>query len=129
MEKIVLRMDDVGASTKHFEVYSKKIFGNFLFLKYLPYFRANSVDFLGVAMFPMFFLCFVVVSLFSFVKGFLPILFFLLLIENIIENSGIGFLGKPTLNILKDLKKYFENGWVFSHKALFLLEMFIQKIL
>lgn len=40
MEKIVLRMDDVGASTKHFEVYSKKIFGNFLFLKYLPYFRA-----------------------------------------------------------------------------------------
>ena len=36
-------MDDVGASTKHFEVYSKKIFGNFLFLKYLPYFRAWGV--------------------------------------------------------------------------------------
>jgi len=43
LSKIVLRMDDVGASTKHFEVYSKKIFGNFLFLKYLPYFRAWGV--------------------------------------------------------------------------------------
>ncbi len=43
MSRIVLRMDDVGASTKHFEVYSKKIFGNFLFLKYLPYFRAWGV--------------------------------------------------------------------------------------
>jgi len=41
--KIVLRMDDVGASTKHFEVYSKKIFGNFLFLKYLSFFRAWGV--------------------------------------------------------------------------------------
>ena len=36
-------MDDVGASTKHFEVYSKKIFGNFLFLKYLSFFRAWGV--------------------------------------------------------------------------------------
>ena len=36
-------MDDVGASTKHFEVYSKIPFGNFLFLKYLPFFRAWGV--------------------------------------------------------------------------------------
>ncbi len=43
MKKIALRMDDVGASTKHFEVYSKKIFGNFLFLKYLSYFKAWGV--------------------------------------------------------------------------------------
>jgi len=40
VSRIVLRMDDVGASTKHFEVYSKKPFGNFLFFKYLPFFRA-----------------------------------------------------------------------------------------
>ena len=40
MENIVLRMDDVGASTKRYEVYSKVPFGNFLFIKYLPYFRA-----------------------------------------------------------------------------------------
>ena len=43
MNKVTLRMDDVGASTKHFEVYSKVPFGNFLFLKYLPYFRAWGV--------------------------------------------------------------------------------------
>ena len=33
MKKIVFRMDDVGASSKKFEVYSKVKFGNFLFLK------------------------------------------------------------------------------------------------
>ena len=43
VNKVVLRMDDVGASTKHFEVYSKIPFGNFLFLKYLPFFRAWGV--------------------------------------------------------------------------------------
>ena len=43
MSRIALRMDDVGASTKHFEVYSKKMFGNFLFLKYLSFFRAWGV--------------------------------------------------------------------------------------
>ena len=37
---IALRMDDVGASTKKYEVYSKKPFGNFLFLKRLKYFKA-----------------------------------------------------------------------------------------
>ena len=37
---IALRMDDVGASTKKYEVYSKKLFGNFLFLKRLKYFKA-----------------------------------------------------------------------------------------
>ena len=37
---IALRMDDVGASTKEFEVYSKKPFGNLLFLKRLSYFKA-----------------------------------------------------------------------------------------
>ena len=40
MKKIVFRMDDVGASSKKFEVYSKVKFGNFLFLKKLPYFKA-----------------------------------------------------------------------------------------
>ena len=35
-----LRIDDIGASTKYFEVYSKTIFGNFLFLKYIKKFRA-----------------------------------------------------------------------------------------
>lgn len=42
MKKIVLRIDDIGASTKQYEVYSRKWFGfgNFLFLKYLPYFKA-----------------------------------------------------------------------------------------
>jgi len=41
-EPIALRMDDVGASSKRFEVYSKRWLGlgNVLFLKYLPYFRA-----------------------------------------------------------------------------------------
>jgi len=39
---LALRMDDVGASSKRFEIYSKKFggIGNVLFLKYLPYFRA-----------------------------------------------------------------------------------------
>lgn len=42
MKKIALRIDDIGASTKHYEVYSKKWFGlgNFLFLKYLKFFKA-----------------------------------------------------------------------------------------
>lgn len=40
MKKIVLRMDDVGASSKIFEVYSKYRFGNFLFLKYYYPFKA-----------------------------------------------------------------------------------------
>jgi peptidoglycan/xylan/chitin deacetylase (PgdA/CDA1 family) len=40
--KIALRMDDVGASSKRYEVYSKRWrgLGNILFLKRLPYFRA-----------------------------------------------------------------------------------------
>lgn len=40
--RIALRMDDVGASSKRYEIYSKRWrgFGNFLFLKQLPYFRA-----------------------------------------------------------------------------------------
>ena len=33
-------MDDVGASSKKYEVYSKLLFGNFLFLKYIPPFKA-----------------------------------------------------------------------------------------
>ena len=40
MNKIALRIDDIGASTKKFEVYSKLPFGNFLFLKYLYPFKA-----------------------------------------------------------------------------------------
>ena len=40
MKKIFLRIDDIGASTKKFEVYSKNRFGNILFLKYLKYYRA-----------------------------------------------------------------------------------------
>ena len=40
MNKYALRMDDIGASTKRFEVYSKRKFGNFLFLKYLNGFKA-----------------------------------------------------------------------------------------
>lgn len=42
MKSIALRMDDVGASSKHFEVYSKRWrgLGNFLFLKYLKAFKA-----------------------------------------------------------------------------------------
>ena len=39
-KKIALRIDDIGASTKKYEVYSKKLFGNILFLKYLEYFKA-----------------------------------------------------------------------------------------
>lgn len=38
--KIAFRMDDVGASTKQFEVYSKSLIGNFLVLKYFPPFKA-----------------------------------------------------------------------------------------
>lgn len=39
---IMLRMDDVGASSKEFCIYSNKFMGlgNFLFLKYLPHFKA-----------------------------------------------------------------------------------------
>ena len=40
MKKIILRMDDVGASSKKFEVYSKYRLGNFLFLKYFYPFKA-----------------------------------------------------------------------------------------
>ena len=40
MNKIAFRMDDVGASTKQFEVYSKSFIGNFLVLKYFPPFKA-----------------------------------------------------------------------------------------
>jgi len=42
MKKIALRIDDIGTSTKEYEIYSKKWFGigNFLFLKYLDYFKA-----------------------------------------------------------------------------------------
>ncbi len=38
--KIIFRIDDVGASSKQFEVYSKFFLGNVLFLKYLPPFAA-----------------------------------------------------------------------------------------
>lgn len=40
MNKIAFRIDDIGASTKRFEVYSKSRIGNFLFLKYLKPFQA-----------------------------------------------------------------------------------------
>jgi len=40
MKEIALRIDDIGASTKKFEVCSKLPFGNFLFLKYLYPFKA-----------------------------------------------------------------------------------------
>lgn len=42
MKRIALRIDDIGASTKKYEVYSKKWFGfgNFLFLKRMKYFKA-----------------------------------------------------------------------------------------
>jgi len=43
MTNYYLRMDDVGASTKKYEVYSNKRFGNFLFFKYLNYFKAWGV--------------------------------------------------------------------------------------
>ena len=39
-KQIIFRMDDIGASSKRFEVYSKFFLGNFLFLKYLPVFAA-----------------------------------------------------------------------------------------
>ncbi len=38
--KIALRIDDIGASSKEYEVYSKKTYGNFLFLKYLKPLKA-----------------------------------------------------------------------------------------
>ena len=40
--KTALRIDDIGASSKQFEVYSKRFkgLGNVLFFKYLPWFRA-----------------------------------------------------------------------------------------
>jgi len=39
--KMALRIDDIGASSKQFEVYSKRFrgLGNILFFKYLPWFR------------------------------------------------------------------------------------------
>jgi peptidoglycan/xylan/chitin deacetylase (PgdA/CDA1 family) len=40
MGTIHLRMDDIGASTKKYEVYSKTKFGNILFFKYLKPFKA-----------------------------------------------------------------------------------------
>lgn len=39
-KQIIFRIDDVGASSKQFEVYSNLFLGNFLFLKYLPTFAA-----------------------------------------------------------------------------------------
>jgi peptidoglycan/xylan/chitin deacetylase (PgdA/CDA1 family) len=41
-DKIALRIDDIGASSKEYEIYSKKWkgLGNILFLKHLPYFKA-----------------------------------------------------------------------------------------
>jgi len=38
--KIAIRIDDIGASSKMFEVYSKNIVGNLFFLKYLKLFKA-----------------------------------------------------------------------------------------
>jgi len=40
VNRLALRIDDIGASTKRYEVYSKRLFGNFLYLKYLQSFRA-----------------------------------------------------------------------------------------
>ena len=40
MQRKCLRIDDIGASTKQFEVFSKKFLGNFLFLKYTEFFKA-----------------------------------------------------------------------------------------
>ena len=40
MQRICLRIDDIGASTKQYEVYSKSRIGNLLFLKYIHPFRA-----------------------------------------------------------------------------------------
>ncbi len=39
-KQIIFRMDDAGASSKQFEVYSNFFLGNFLFLKYLSVFAA-----------------------------------------------------------------------------------------
>lgn len=41
-DALCLRIDDIGASSKHHEVYSERWrpFGNFLWIKYLPRFRA-----------------------------------------------------------------------------------------
>ncbi len=38
--KVAFRIDDIGASSKRYEVYSKKPFGNLLFLKYLSFYKA-----------------------------------------------------------------------------------------
>lgn len=38
--KLALRIDDIGASSKQFEVYSKSALGNFLFLKYIKSLKA-----------------------------------------------------------------------------------------
>lgn len=38
--RLALRLDDVGASTKRYEVYSNRPWGNWLFLKYLPGLKA-----------------------------------------------------------------------------------------
>jgi len=40
VKKTCLRIDDIGASTKIYEVYSKIRFANILFLKYLESFKA-----------------------------------------------------------------------------------------
>ena len=40
MRHIFLRIDDIGASTKKFEIYSKTKLANILFFKYLKSFRA-----------------------------------------------------------------------------------------
>ncbi|MBN1457809.1 MAG: polysaccharide deacetylase family protein [Sedimentisphaerales bacterium] len=42
LKTLALRIDDIGASSKQFEVYSKKFkgLGNIFFFKYLPWFRA-----------------------------------------------------------------------------------------
>ena len=40
MEPIFLRIDDIGASTKKFEIYSKNRFANILFFKYLKSYRS-----------------------------------------------------------------------------------------
>lgn len=37
---MIFRIDDVGASSKRYEIYSKILLGNFLFLKYLKPFKA-----------------------------------------------------------------------------------------
>lgn len=40
--RLALRIDDIGASSKRYEIYSKKFrgLGNFLFMKYLPFFNS-----------------------------------------------------------------------------------------